>query len=208
MKQVKVSCIDINNNGLKPSYRRINMAYKNNSVIETLEGRRMFDGSLAGGTQYNYDLDRNGEVNGDDAFVVDSRCTETGNTYSGWANGDIDGNGTVDAVDKGLMDAALEEAFSGKTYEGSNPTLPMLGDSNGNGEIDGDDLVVGGSFGTNKSWADGDYTGDGIVDKNDLLIVESAYKITHGETIDGDTLQELDSLRATLSEIDAEALKY
>jgi hypothetical protein len=196
------------------------MSTTTRSIVETLECR-----TLRSAAPVNFDLDRNGEINMDDMWVVDSHNIP-GNEYSGWAEGNVNGDNTVDSLDQDAMFAAIE-AFNAPGADTSSSLL-KLGDANGDGEITEVDMFDFDSNGEYDgydaamrkleeelgystrpgTWAEGDFNGDGMVDKTDVTIFNAAFKIEHGETISGDELFEIDSIRATLSEIDAEALNY
>jgi hypothetical protein len=177
------------------------------SVVEGLEGRRFFSAS-----PMNFDLNRDGEINGDDFYVVDSNA---GQEVSGWANGDVNGDGLCDGVDQAHMTAAFDAANAGLDTvlnDGEeNPLVMLPGDANGDGsvtdadlyDLNGDGVVDDyeqweASNGVNPrsgTWATGDFTGDGIVDENDVIIHEAVKDVNPdtGDVIDGDEWFEIDS---------------
>ena len=165
--------------------------YTNNvsrSIVETLEGRRMMNGAV------NFDLDRNGEVNGDDFQIIGINMNQE---VSGWANGDLDGTGTVDEADLHLM-----ETVYNATGDASSLVL-LPGDANGDGEVTDGDLISSNDD-TNfdgvvdaletwealqpsnlpGEWSDGDFTGDGVVDQADFDLFQGVKQI-NASTKDG-----------------------
>src|SRR5688500_4946107 len=156
------------------------------SVVETLEDRRFFSAATL-----NFDLNRDGTINGDDFFVIDANH---GQEVSGWANGDINGDGDCDDHDLDLLTGAFDALEGGKDAvqndSGEIQSLILLpGDANADGVVNDVDMYDTNFDGTvddmeyweashgppdrTGSWATGDFTGDGIVNENDLVIHEA-----------------------------------
>jgi hypothetical protein len=185
---------------------RNNINNRSRAAIETLEDRRLKSCEI---TPYNFDLNRDGEISGDDFYVVDAHL---GQNVRGWANGDIDNNGVVDEIDQCLLTSAYEQSlYEQPTVTESDPNLPLAdsvqiivvmkpGDANGDGEVNGDDFFILDSNpirGREGNWSDGDFNGDGYVDDADYIIINATCDTDEfGNVIDSDEWVEIDSVLA------------
>ena len=172
------------------------------TIVEQLEDRRLYAAGVM-----NFDLNRDGEINGDDFFVIDSNA---GQEVSGWANGDINGDGHCDGSDLDLLTGAWETALGGKDSiqndSGDFQSLILLpGDANSDGVVNDVDMydtnfdgIVDdlerweseqGPVNRTGTWNTGDFTGDGLVDDNDVVI----FNAVKDGVIDGDEWFEIDS---------------
>jgi hypothetical protein len=173
------------------------MNNNNTSIIETLEGR-----TLRSASPMNFDLNRDARIDGEDCWYVDANM---GQQVSGWANGDINGDGSVTQDDATLLGNALVEFKLGhdSIQLDSETTVSLLllpGDADGNGSIDGEDYwyMDSGPLGRSGTWADGDFNGDGTVDQTDYIIINATVDTDEcGRIINGEEWWELDSSGAT-----------
>jgi hypothetical protein len=171
-------------------------SFGTSALIEPLPSRR-----LLSVVPYNCDVNRDGDLDGDDFFVVDSNALV--GAVTGWGMGDINGDGNADASDAGLLCGAFQAHCAGQTCEPDGHALiPQPGDANSDGNIDGDDYFAMDSNptpGHAGGWADGDFNGDGKVDGVDYIIINATCDV-HPDTsqvVDGDEWWELDSVLAT-----------
>src|SRR5205085_3777527 len=115
---------------------------RNVPVFESLEDRRLRSVSTPAGPM-NFDLCRDGAINGDDLYVVDSHV---GQAVSGWANGDVNNDGVVDSTDQDRELSAFNAFNAGETKlltpGGLESTLILMpGDANGDGQVNADDQL-------------------------------------------------------------------
>lgn len=156
---------------------------RNVPMVESLEDRCLRSVSAPAGPM-NFDLARDGQINGDDLFVVDSHV---GQAVSGWANGDVNNDGVVDSTDQELETSAFNAFNAGATKTllpgGIEATLILMpGDANGDGEVNADDQwAIDNSINSGKGgWADGDFNGDGDVNADDQFALD-VYASSHGD---------------------------
>ena len=136
------------------------------SAIEVLTDVTLNDGSVEGFAKLEVDLSAPGSG---DIELIDIAGTLTG-TFMGLAEGDVvpgTGGRTIsymfgDGNDIGLIDP-------------NGGGLPLLGDADGDGDVDGDDLIaVQTNFGS-VTPPPGDADGDGDVDGDDLIAVQTNF---------------------------------
>ena len=178
-------------------------------MIEMLESRRLYSAAAV-----NCDVNRDAVVNGDDFFVVDAN---QGQAVTGWANGDINGDGMCDGADAALLTAAWEAANAGSgtivTDSGFQALVLKPGDANGDGEVTDADFYDLNQDGTvddyerweasqgepdrTGTWSTGDFNGDGLVNHTDSVIFNAVIdRGEYDEIIDGDEWFEIDSCMA------------
>ncbi len=159
-------------------------------LVESLEGRRMF--SVAADVPMQYDINRDGDINGDDFFVLDQHMNQE---VKGWANGDINNSGRCDSTDAELLTGAYDRLNGIEPANFGEVLIARPGDINADGEVNADDLFVLDSSGPDHAggWADGDLNGDGSVDHKDKVIGNA---VGDG-VVDADEYFELDSLHVS-----------